>query len=151
MSFLYEAYKTAGNEGFGKLVSNAAPYFTTIDPHFVDVRPGYVEATIENRHEIQNHVGSIHAAALCNTADLVGGILTDVSLPDGRRWIPVAMTVQYLVKAKTDLRAVADGAGIDWSVLGELLVPVDIFDTDGARVMSAQITMNIKDISDSGS
>lgn len=35
------------------------------------------------------------------------------------------MNVQYLSKAKTDLRAVADGSGIDWTKPGPLTVAVD--------------------------
>lgn len=145
MSVAYEAYKSIGKENYGKLVGKMAPYFSTIDPQFVEMRPGYVEISIKNRDEIHNHIGSIHAAAMCNAAELVGGMLTDISLPDGKRWIPSAMNVQYLAKAKTDLRAVADGSGIDWSTLGELVVPVTLFDVDGKKVFTAQITMNIKE------
>jgi len=29
----------------GKLVYELAPYFSTIDPQFVDMKPGYVEKT----------------------------------------------------------------------------------------------------------
>ena len=35
MSIAYETY--------GKLVCELAPYFSTIDPQFVDMKPGYVE------------------------------------------------------------------------------------------------------------
>jgi acyl-coenzyme A thioesterase PaaI-like protein len=146
MRLVYEAYKAVGNEGFGKVVSDAAPYFGTIDPQFVDVRPKeVVEVRIKNRREIHNHLGTVHAAAMCNAAELVGGLLAEVSLPGGRRWIPSAMSVQYLAKARTDIRVVAKGTGIDWSTVGEIVVPVDIFDTEDRKVFSAQITMNIKD------
>lgn len=146
MSLVYEAYKAVGNEGFGKVVSDAAPYFGTIDPQFVDVRPkDVVEVRIKNRREIHNHLGTVHAAAMCNAAELVGGLLAEVSLPEGRRWIPSAMSVQYLAKARTDIRVVAKGTEIDWSAVGEIVVPVDIFDTEDRKVFSAQITMNIKD------
>ena len=125
-------------------MSSQAPYFSTIDPQFVCVKPGHVEAIIKNRKKIHNHLGTVHAAAMCNAAELVGGIMTDVTLPDKRRWIPSAMNVKYLVKAKTDLRAVADGSGIDWSTIGEIVVPVEILDTEDTKVFTAKITMNIK-------
>jgi uncharacterized protein (TIGR00369 family) len=145
MSIAYETYKSVGNEKYGKLVCELAPYFGTIDPQFVDMKPGYVEVHIQNRKEIQNHIGSIHAAAMCNAAELVGGMLTEISLPDGKRWIPSAMNVQYLAKAKTNLKAIADGTGIDWKTPDKLTIPVDLFDTDGKKVFTAQIMMNIKD------
>ncbi len=144
MSQLYEMYQKRGNEGFAQVVVQLAPYFGTIDPHFVDLRPGYAEVTMENRRAVHNHLGTVHAIAMCNAAELVGGLMTDVSIPPGHRWIPRGMTVQYLAKAKTDLRAVADGSSIDWSATGDIDVPVDIFDTDGQKVFTAQITMNVK-------
>jgi hypothetical protein len=54
--------------------------------------------------------------------------------------------LEYLAKAKTDLRVVAEGRGIDWSVLGEIAVPADIFDIENRKVFSALITMNIKEV-----
>ena len=145
MSIAYETYKSVGNEKYGKLVCELAPYFSTIDPQFVDMKPGYVEVCIKNRKEIQNHLGSIHAAAMCNVAELAGGMLTEITLPEGKRWIPGAMNVQYLAKAKTDLKAIAEGSGIDWTTPGRLTIPVDLFDTDGNKVFAAQIIMNIKE------
>lgn len=40
------------------------------------------------------------------------------------------MTVRYLAKARTDLKAIASGDGIDWQSTGEKIVLVSIFDTD---------------------
>jgi hypothetical protein len=71
--------------------------------------------------------------------------LTEITLPEGKRWIPSAMNVQYLAKAKTDLKAVADGSRIDWETPGKLTIPVDLFDTAGNKVFAAQIMMNIKE------
>ncbi len=38
----------------------------------------------------------------------------DASIPGNGKWIPQAMTVNYLARTKTDLRAIAAGDGIDW-------------------------------------
>jgi acyl-coenzyme A thioesterase PaaI-like protein len=137
-------YKQMGNEAFSKAVCNLAPYFSTIDPVFVDLRPGYAEVKFANRREVHNHMGTVHAIALCNAAELAAGTMTTVSIPDGRQWIPVGMTVQYLAKAKTDVRIVADGAQVNWEQTGDVQVPVDAFDTEGRRVFTATITMNLK-------
>ena len=147
MSQILDYYESVGNEQFGKLIIEGAPYFGTIEPKFIAVRQGYVEVKIENRKEIHNHLGTVHAAAMCNAAELVGGLMTEVSLPEKRRWIPSAMDVKYLAKAKTDLTAIADGSNIEWSTLGEIAVPVDIFDNENKKVFTAQITMNIKEAS----
>ncbi len=137
-------YQQMGNEVFSKAVTSFAPYFSTIAPMFSELRPGYAEVTFPNRREVHNHIGTVHAIALCNAAELAAGTMTTVSIPDGRQWIPVGMTVQYLAKAKTDIRVVADGASVNWEQTGDVQVPVDAFDTEGKRVFTATITMNLK-------
>jgi len=137
-------YQQMGNVAFSKAVTNFAPYFATIDPTFTELRPGYAEVQFANRREVHNHIGTVHAIALCNAAELAAGTVTQVSIPSGRQWIPVGMTVQYLAKAKTDVRVVADAGNVAWDSIGDVEVPVDAFDTEGKRVFTAKITMNLK-------
>jgi acyl-coenzyme A thioesterase PaaI-like protein len=144
MSQLLAMYKAVSAEQFSQLVCAQAPYFSTITPTVVALEPNHVQAQVPFRKEITNHIGTVHAIALCNSAELVGGLLTDVSVPPGARWIPKGMTVEYLAKAKTDVTATADGSGIDWSTAGDKIVPVDVVDTDGQKVFTARITMNVK-------
>ena len=54
------------------------------------------------------------------------------------------MTVQYLAKAKTDIRIVTEADGVDWSTPGNIDVPLAGYDAEGAKVFSAVITMNVK-------
>jgi len=144
MSQLLNLYNSAGAEQFTAAICQFAPYFSTITPQFVDLQPNRAEATVPFRREITNHLGTVHAIALCNAAELVAGTMTDASIPVGARWIPKGMTVQYLAKAKTDVRAVADGSQVNWHQPGDHEVPVDIFDTQGTKVFHARITMNVK-------
>lgn len=144
MSQMLEMYKMAGKEQFSQMVGQVAPYFSTIFPEFVELRPGRAEVLLRHRREVTNHIGTIHAIAMCNAAELVAGTMTDASIPTGARWIPKGMTVEYLAKAKTDLTAIADGSGVDWSAMGDIVVPVDLFDTAGNKVCAARITMNVK-------
>ena len=143
MSQALEFYKKAGNEEFTKTVVVLAPYFGTIDPMFVELRPGYGEVKLPNTKKVHNHFGSVHAIAMCNAAELAAGMMTDVSIPETNRWIPVEMNVKYLKKAKTDLKVVADGSGIDWTATGGIKVPVSIYDTEGTVVFTALITMSV--------
>ncbi len=137
-------YQHMGNQNFSKAVTEFAPYFATIEPTFSELRPGYAEVTFANRRAVHNHIGTVHAIALCNAAELAAGTMTTVSIPEGRQWIPVGMTVQYLAKAKTDMRVVANGENLAWDQAGNVDVPVDAFDTDGKCVFTATITMNLK-------
>jgi acyl-coenzyme A thioesterase PaaI-like protein len=144
MSQILNLFNSVGPEQFSATICQIAPYFGTIQPSVVALRPGYAEATVPLRKEVTNHIGTMHAIALCNAAELVAGTMTDASIPEGYRWIPKGMAVEYLAKAKTDVRAVADGSGIDWAQAGDQVVPVDVFDAEGKKVFVARITMNVK-------
>lgn len=143
MSQLHELYKAVGNELFSKKVCDIAPYFGTIDPKFVDLKPGYSEVTMPNTREVHNHLGTVHAIAMCNLAEIAAGIMTDVSIPETCRWIPIGMKVRYLAKAKTALKGIANGSKIDWDIEGDKDVPVTITDTDGIEVCVAVISVKV--------
>jgi acyl-coenzyme A thioesterase PaaI-like protein len=68
---------------------------------------GRCEVRIRNRRAIHNHLGTVNAIAMCCMAERAAGTMIDASLPPTHRWIPRGMTVDYLKKAATDLRAVA--------------------------------------------
>ena len=109
--------------------------------------PGHVEVVVKKRRSVTNHIGTMHAIVMCNIAELVGGTCLDLACPDHLRWIPVGMTVHYEKLAKTDLRGVCR---IDATTLepGDVPVPVEVFDTNGQRVFSAEITMRVSAKSD---
>lgn len=142
MSQMMQMYRQVGAEQFGTMIGQVAPYFASIAPTFVELRPGYAEVTFAKRREVLNHIGTVHAIALCNAAELAAGTMTDVSIPEGRRWIPRGMTVEYLAKADGDIRAVADGGAIDWDAVGDLKVPVLAYVGD-KPVFRAEITMYV--------
>lgn len=135
----------AGKTLFSKAVCLKAPYFSTISPTFEEVRPGYVRISMPKRHAVLNHLKTVHAIAMCNMAELAGGVMTDVSIEKSARWIPSGMTVKYVKKATTDLYAVADGRQLDWSKRGEFIIPVEVFDTNDELVFTAHITMYVSD------
>lgn len=144
MSQFLSMFNSVGPAAFSQMACQVAPYFNTINPEIAELRPGHAVVNVPFRKEITNHLASVHAIALCNAAELAGGTMTDVSIPQGAKWIPKGMTVEYLAKAKTNIRAVADGSGIDWSTAGDKIVPVDIFDEGDVKVFTARITMNVK-------
>jgi len=127
---------------FSRLICLKAPYFSSVRPTFVALRPGYCEVTIRKRRAVTNHLGTVHAIAMCNMAELAAGIMTEASVPASHRWIPKGMTVDYLKKAGTDLRAVAELAPLpDFGAAAELLVPVNVMDSGGVVVCRAGIRM----------
>ena len=102
--------KPLGHWLFSRLICFKAPYFGSIGPRMVRLEPGRGEATIRHRRSVTNHLGTVHAIALCNLAEFVGGLTTDVSIPRSMRWIPKGMTVAYLKKAVGRMRAIATPA-----------------------------------------
>lgn len=128
---------------FTRAVCLKAPYFASISPLLTRLENGRCEATLRDHRRLHNHIGSVHAIALCNLAELAAGVMTDASLPRGMRWIPKGMTVAYLRKAQGPLRAVATpGIALVASDSGyELPVNVDILDASGERVFNAEIRM----------
>jgi acyl-coenzyme A thioesterase PaaI-like protein len=134
--------KPGGKWLFSRFVCFKAPYFASIRPRFIELRPGRSEVFARKRRAVTNHIGTFHAIAMCNMAELAGGTLTDVSIPLTHRRIPKGMTVEYLKKAETDLRAVAElPAAIRWTDAQELPVTVNVLNTSGEAVFRAVIRM----------
>lgn len=128
---------------FSRAVCFKAPYFGSISPLFTRLEDGRCEATIKDRRRLHNHIGTVHAIALCNLAELTAGVVTDASLPKGMRWIPKGMSVLYLKKARGTLRGVAtpDFPPVTSDKGYDLPVTVGVFDSAGEQVFSAHIDM----------
>ncbi|BBY55020.1 DUF4442 domain-containing protein [Mycobacterium koreense] len=145
----YRAWqRLAGRPGGSRLFSAAAmarvPYFASVLPHVVRMEPGLAQVRIPKWFFIHNHLHTVHAIASCNAAEIAMGMLMEATVPKSHRWIPKAMTVQYLAKATTSLRAEArlpvipDFAAITEGT--ELVIPVSVTDRDGTEVVHAEIT-----------
>jgi acyl-coenzyme A thioesterase PaaI-like protein len=138
------ARRPFGTRLFSLAVAYKAPYFRTVRARFVDLAPGRGEVRARNRWAVHNHIGTFHAIACCNLAELAAGTTMEATLPVSHRWIPKGMSVGYLAKAETDLRAVAtvpDLSGLADDESREVVVPVDVIDTGGRTVVHADITM----------
>ncbi len=132
-----------GKRAFSQFVSLQAPYFGSIAPVFERLEPGFVEVSMKNRRAVHNHLGTVHAIAMCNLCEAAAGILIEATLPKTLRWIPRGMTTRYLKKAETDLRARChmETPAADFS--GDVTLPVQVFDARGQVVMEVDITMYV--------
>lgn len=134
--------KPGGKWLFSKLVCWKAPYFITIRPCFDRLEVGHCALTIPKRRAVHNHLGTVHAIAMCNMAELAGGTMTEVSIPSTHRWIPKGMSVEYLKKAETDLRAEATfKTPPSFAAAEAVAVTVNVTDTSGQLVFRAEISM----------
>ncbi|MDQ0379325.1 hotdog fold domain-containing protein [Amycolatopsis thermophila] len=132
-----------GRRLFSTAICLRVPYFGSVLPAVRELRPGYCAVTAPKWWGVHNHIGTFHAIAACNLAEIAMGMLAESTLPATHRWLPKGMEVRYLAKAETGLRAVAELPEIpefgDEGV--ELPVPVVITDTAGTPVVTATITI----------
>jgi acyl-coenzyme A thioesterase PaaI-like protein len=146
----YALYRRAASRPLGKrvfslLFAQKAPYFWSVRPQVRDVRPHHAELTIRKRRAVQNHIGTVHAIAVCNGLEAAMGLLAEATTPADRRWIPKGMQVSYLAKSTTDLLCTADTDPQDWAEAGDVPVRVRAVRTDGTVVVDGVITIYVSE------
>lgn len=134
-----------GKVAFSFLFAQKAPYFWTVRPRVREVRPHHAELTIRKRRAVQNHIGTVHAIAVCNGLEAAMGLLAEATTPPGRRWIPTGMEVAYTAKSTTDLLCTADTDPADWEQPGDVPVRVRAIREDGTVVVQGVITIYVSD------
>ena len=105
-----------GERIFSFAFSQKAPYFATIRPRFTVIEPNHAELVIPKRRGVHNHIGTVHAIALCNGLEAAMGALGrgDASRRD-KRWIPKGMEVAYTAKADSDITCIAETDPEQWT------------------------------------
>ena len=133
----------AGRWLFSRLVCWKAPYFSSIAPRIETLEPGRCIATLRHRRAVTNHIGTVHAIALCNLAEFTGGLACDASIPASMRWIPKGMAVAYLKKAVGTMRATATPAFPPREAAEGYELPFEVVvqDSRGETVFRARIAM----------
>ncbi len=146
---LYGTFRTARRVPLGRTLVSvgyraAAPYFLTAPMHLQDVEPGRAVATMRQVPWVRNHLGGVHAIALCNLAEYAMGATAEATVPAAtHRWIPRGMNVSYLARARGRMTATTTLA-LPEGGLGdrqELPVDISIRDEHGTEVCAATITI----------
>ena len=145
MPSVLELYRTMsklpqGERLFSVAFARKAPYFATIKPRFLDLRPNYAELVVPKRRAVHNHIGTLHAIALCNGLEAAMGALAEATVPPDKRWIPKGMEVSYTAKADSDVRCIAETDPEQWEGAdGDLPVRVKGVRKDGTVVIEGLI------------
>jgi acyl-coenzyme A thioesterase PaaI-like protein len=105
----------AGKRIFSFAFSQKAPYFSSIRPRMTELRPNHAEVVVPDRRGNHNHIGTVHAIALCNGLEMAMGALAEVSIPAEKRWIPKGMDVAYTAKATGDITCIAETDAEQWT------------------------------------
>ena len=109
------------------------------------VEPNRAELVIRKRRGVHNHIGTVHAIALCNGLEAAMGALAEASIPPGLRWIPKGMEVAYTAKADSDITCIAETDPEQWTAEPgdgyDLPVRVRGVRTDGTVVVEGEIRL----------
>ena len=136
-----------GKRIFSLVFEQAAPYFRTARPRFVELGPNRAELTIKKRRRVQNHLGTVHVIAICNGLEAAMGALAEATIPGTRRWIPKGMEVEYTAKATSDITCIAETDPADWAREGDVEIPVRVkgIRDDGTAVVQGTIRLWVTD------
>jgi acyl-coenzyme A thioesterase PaaI-like protein len=129
-----------GQTLFSKLFVSKAPYFKSIKPKILVLEENFCQVSLPKRKAVFNHIGTVHAIAVCNALEMAMGAMAEASIPKHLRWLPKGMNVNYLAKSTTDLVAEAKVDASQWKP-GDLFVPVRALDKHGTVVVDGEIRL----------
>jgi acyl-coenzyme A thioesterase PaaI-like protein len=135
----------SGRTLFSIAFARKAPYFRSIRPRFREVRPHYAELVVADRRAVHNHIGTVHAIAVCNGLEAAMGALAEATIPADKRWLPKGMEVEYLAKATSDVTCVAQTTPADWDAAPDVPVRVTAVRDDGTVVVNGVIRLWVTD------
>jgi acyl-coenzyme A thioesterase PaaI-like protein len=138
------AIPLVGDRLFSLAFAQKAPYFWSIRPRFTVIEPNHAELVIPKRRAVQNHIGTVHAIALCNGLEAAMGALAEATIPSHKRWIPKGMDISYTAKATTDITCIAETDPAQWnSDEPDLHVRVKGVRKDGTVVIEGVIKLYV--------
>lgn len=125
-----------------KAMGRVVKYAGTSGLRFEKLTPNECIVVIKNRKKVQNHIGSVHAAAMGLLAETATGFMTGLTVPDSRIIVIKSMHLEYLKQASGDMKAVATFSDKQLDYIrntekGDINVPVVITDSNGVETVKA--------------
>lgn len=128
---------------FAQLLGFAVPYSGSIGARVTSLEPGRATVTLRDRRVVRNHLGSIHAVALANLAELSSGLAMLAALRPGIRGIVTGLSIQYHKKARGRLTATGTAAPPSVTEPIETFAHAEIRDASGDVVAEATVTWRL--------
>jgi len=100
--------------------------------------------SIQNRKPIQNHIGSVHAAAMALIAETASGFVVAMNVPDDRVPVIKSMKINFFKRSKGSMRAVAQLSPEQISSIlatekGEVTPSIVVTDEEGKEPISCEM------------
>ena len=128
-----------GDKAFSFFFARKAPYFRSVRPDVLEMKPHFAKVRIIKRKAVQNHIGTVHAIAVCNGLEAAMGLLAEATCPPDMRWLPKGMDVEYLAKSDSDIICTATTEQTDWDNAPDVPVAVTATRKDGTVVVQGTI------------
>jgi acyl-coenzyme A thioesterase PaaI-like protein len=124
---------------FSKLFGRTVPYSGSVHPRIRVLEPGHAEVEIPDRRSNRNHLGSVHAIALMNLAEMTSGLAMMAALPPTVRGIVTTLSMTYHKKARGTIRAVARVVVPNVTGDHDFDVTAECFDREGTLVATGNV------------
>lgn len=128
---------------FARALCRRAPYFYSIKPYFLELRPSLCVVGMSRHQHVSSLPGTVHSLAIATLCELAAGTVTEVTIPPAMRWTTRGMTIEYLRRAESDVTATARLDKSEWSDEQNVGVPVSVVDRNGTEVVRAVITLHV--------
>jgi acyl-coenzyme A thioesterase PaaI-like protein len=130
-----------GNKAFSYFFAHKAPYFATVKPDVLVMEPHLAQVRIPKRKAVLNHIGTVHAIAVCNGLEAAMGLVAEATVPSTHRWLPKGMDVEYLAKSDSDIVCTASSTQADWDGAPDVPITVEAKRADGTVVVQGVIRL----------
>jgi acyl-coenzyme A thioesterase PaaI-like protein len=129
---------------FAQKLCRREPYFRSIKPHFLELRPALCTVVIPYGRSTGGTDNTVHSLAIATLCELAASTVTEVTVPPNMGWHSRGMTIEYLRKAESDVTATARLDKTDWGETQNVAVPVSAVDRNGREVVRAVITIRVE-------
>ena len=136
----------AGKSIFTFLLGRMTPYSSSIGARVEQLEPGFCRVALRDRRRVRNHLGSIHAMALANLAEMASGLAVLVGLPATVQGIVTGFSITYLKKARGRLIAECRADHLDVTAAQDYEAEVSITDAQGDVVARASARWRLRPI-----
>jgi len=126
------------------LIGRAVPFVGTSDVKMLELSAERAVVRLENRRRVQNHIKTLHAAAMVLAAETASGMVVGMSVPDDKIPLMKSLTVDYVAKNRGGLTVTATldddtRRRIESDDAGEVDVPVVAVDDEGTETIRCRM------------